>query len=674
MMTLYYRNSARKEPWKEPRCFFRCLAARNLTERKLDQNSPGWNHLLEQWTDHYFHRYCNQLSIDPSDFDGSISLNDLIHAERCFQVRVFVYELLPKDSSLMESPEDHWRTEKLSATDLTAHLLRKPEPHASGPALFLDLCGGHFSLILNIQQYSSTFLCGNDGCKRMFSSRKLCHQHGQRCNPSAARKVRCTGGGYEPGMTLFDQLEAAGVSTPANARFMEYFATYDCETVTIPIPKDQQLHGASTRHEADLLLASISICSSVPGYREPKFFLSSGDPQDLVEQCLDYLLEISGETRRLLSREFDQPLQRLEEKILLETDAKVEKHLQSVKEKLDRWISQLHVFGWNSRGFDLPLLRSYLFSSFKRRGVKVQNILKKSTSYLLLAVEDLKFLDMQSLISPHASYSEWLKSLEIPDAEKSFFPFGWFDSLEKLEQRQLPPRELWTNDLKAQPLTDAEWGEIENAWKSESMKTMKDFLKYYNNKDVSHFVDGVIKQKKFWEEYGICMITDAVSLSGLAFRLFNHFLPPDTYFALPRKEDYNFIRLLRLSVCGGLAQVFRRLHVSGVTRIRNGPQIFRSLEGWDANSLYLTELGQEMPVGVPYEWRPCGIDAGYFKRKCLLPDSVSLREVSFFISKHVVVVRYFARSPNVFVDITPCCSWSGFLSRAGKDRGESFIT
>ena len=216
-----------------------------------------------------------------------------------------------------------------------------------------------------------------------------------------------------------------------------------------------------------------------------------------------------------------------------------------------------------------------------------KKLIKKGNAYLLLSSKKLKFLDMQALISPHASYSNWLKSLHIPGAAKSFFPFSWFDSLEKLKETRLPDRKWWTNDIRQEKLTDEEWEEINSAWKTNGMKTMRCFLEYYNNKDVSHFIQGIQKQQEFWKEQGICMISQGVSLSGLSLKLFDKHIPPDVYFGLLQKNEENFISYLRQSICGGLAQVFRRVHVSGITRIRNMTKKCRKIIGWDFNSLYI---------------------------------------------------------------------------------------
>ncbi|PIK49002.1 hypothetical protein BSL78_14108 [Apostichopus japonicus] len=43
-----------------------------------------------------------------------------------------------------------------------------------------------------------------------------------------------------------------------------------------------------------------------------------------------------------------------------------------------------------------------------------------------------------------------------------------------------------------------------NVWKRENMKTMRDFLVWYNNRDVEPFVEALQKMTEFYKERGIC--------------------------------------------------------------------------------------------------------------------------------------------------------------------------
>ena len=66
---------------------------------------------------------------------------------------------------------------------------------------------------------------------------------------------------------------------------------------------------------------SVSVCSNIPDYDQPKCFASDGDSKQLVKEMLDYLVKISEESCHLMKQEFnflfeaiDQKLQDLQQK------------------------------------------------------------------------------------------------------------------------------------------------------------------------------------------------------------------------------------------------------------------------------------------------------------------------------------------------------------------------
>ena len=214
----------------------------------------------------------------------------------------------------------------------------------------------------------------------------------------------------------------------------------------------------------------------MPGFQEARFLLSTGDPQELTDRFVRYLSEISAAAKALLESRLEPVFAELDGLIHKQSDRVRLQELEELRRRLEDRSQRLHVFGWNSRGFDVPMLRVYLMRCFAGRGWPVLNVIKRQNSYLVLEVESLKFLDMQAMISPEASYDGWLQSLKIPGLAKSRFPFTWFDSLEKLAETRLPDRKFWRNDLKNTPLTDAEWSGVGQVWVERGMGTMRDFL------------------------------------------------------------------------------------------------------------------------------------------------------------------------------------------------------
>jgi hypothetical protein len=48
--------------------------------------------------------------------------------------------------------------------------------------------------------------------------------------------------------------------------------------------------------EAEHVPLSVSVCSNVPGYDEPKCFVSSGNTREMIKQFIDHLVQIRQES------------------------------------------------------------------------------------------------------------------------------------------------------------------------------------------------------------------------------------------------------------------------------------------------------------------------------------------------------------------------------------------
>ena len=136
------------------------------------------------------------------------------------------------------------------------------------------------------------------------------------------------------------------------------------------------------------------------------------------------------------------------------------------------------------------------------------------------------------------------------------------------------------------------------------MQTFGDWLEYYNNLDVTPFLVTLEKMKAFYTNIGVVIFKDAVSLPGVSMqyvlrRTLRGRKAPELY--APGKEVY---KMLKAAVVGGPSLVFTRKHVAGQTRIRSHKYplagIVKRIMGFDANSLYPSTMGKEMPCGKEF--------------------------------------------------------------------------
>ena len=129
------------------------------------------------------------------------------------------------------------------------------------------------------------------------------------------------------------------------------------------------------------------------------------------------------------------------------------------------------------------------------------------------------------------------------------------------------------------------------------MQTFRDFLCWYNDKDVIGFIDAVVKMIDFYREAGIDMLKDGVSVPGLTLKYLFNTMDKSTFFTLFNEKNADLQKLIKESIVGGPSIVFHRLQEAGVTKIREAEfgeaaKMTGITLGFDGNALYLWSLMQ----------------------------------------------------------------------------------
>ena len=175
------------------------------------------------------------------------------------------------------------------------------------------------------------------------------------------------------------------------------------------------------------------------------------------------------------------------------------------------------------------------------------------------------------------------------------------DDLQKLEDRVLPPQSAFFSRLKNEGISNDDYARCQAMWRDNGMETLREYLIWYNNRDVTPFLDVIAKQAGFYKHQNIDMVKDGISVPGLSLlHLFND-LPNDTNFVTFNRTNSDLHQLVKDNIVGGPAIVFHRYHEKDVTKIRGGGETCRSIFGYDANALYMWALMQDMPMG----WYVC---------------------------------------------------------------------
>ena len=195
---------------------------------------------------------------------------------------------------------------------------------------------------------------------------------------------------------------------------------------------------------------------------------TDGDDEDEIQQLLQ---DAHNETLN-----YDDDLLYDNDQATEGTTTKTNKKhpLEYLKEKLDAYLKELPVLGFNSGKYDINTVKQFLLPYLVKHEPVLFTV-KKNNNHMCIKTEHLKFLDITNYLAPNFSYSDFLKAYEI-EQTKGFFPYEWVDSLAKLNHRGLPSHEAFYSSLKNQNISNEEYQYCQQVWDQNGMTTFKEFL------------------------------------------------------------------------------------------------------------------------------------------------------------------------------------------------------
>ena len=216
--------------------------------------------------------------------------------------------------------------------------------------------------------------------------------------------------------------------------------------------------------------------------------------------------------------------------------------------KIEEWCNQVPVLGFNSGRYDLNLIRENFAERLSDTIGKVR-VAKNGNKIMFILTNNFRFLDIINYLGPGTSYEKWVKAYEC-ETIKSWFPYEWFDTPEKLDFRGLPKYEDWYSKLKGDyVLTQEEWEGCQRLFKEKGMCTFADWLRYYNNLDVAPGLEALEKMRAFYTDKGIDILKDAVSIPGVSLHyLLSGYVERGADLYSPGREAYE---MLKEAVVGG---------------------------------------------------------------------------------------------------------------------------
>ena len=145
---------------------------------------------------------------------------------------------------------------------------------------------------------------------------------------------------------------------------------------------------------------------------------------------------------------------------------------------------------------------------------------------MCIVTEQLKFLDVMFYVAPGKSYAQFLMAYGAT-LKKSFFPYVYMDSFEKLKVDTFPEYNAFFSNLKnkntLEPSVGAEmtledvqkaglknYTELRTLFEGNKW-TMKEFLIYYNNLDTEPFIEALENLTSYYFDRGVDVFKDAIS-------------------------------------------------------------------------------------------------------------------------------------------------------------------
>ena len=218
--------------------------------------------------------------------------------------------------------------------------------------------------------------------------------------------------------------------------------------------------------------------------------------------------------------------------------------------------------------------------------------------------------------------------------QKGFFPYDYFTSAEQLDDTTLPLYETFYSTIKgcnvlqedyatfqklinqgkseqealqilcltSKPKTSPEnyqW--LQQLWTENQWSSGADYLKWYNDLDVTSMVQAIENMNEFYKNIHIDFI-QAISIPSVTMRVyFKSITDPAAEFHLFNPKNKGIYHLFKESIVGGPSIIFNRYHEADKTFIRNNPnKPCQKIISYHANALHLWATEQNFPAGYPY--------------------------------------------------------------------------
>ncbi|XP_022795526.1 uncharacterized protein LOC111334103 [Stylophora pistillata] len=183
---------------------------------------------------------------------------------------------------------------------------------------------------------------------------------------------------------------------------------------------------------------------------------------------------------------------------------------------------------------------------------------------------------------------------------KGVYPYEWVDSIHKLDELQLPPKEAFFSVLSGKGISDKDYAHAQNVWSVFRCKTFRDYHNLYNQSDVLLLADVFENFRKLCKEnYDLdpCWYFTAPGLAWDACLKL-------TKVKLELLSDIDMLHMFEAGIRGGISMISTRYAKANNKYMKekfDPTQLSKFIMYLDANNLYGWAMSMCLPTGG-FEW------------------------------------------------------------------------
>ena len=272
----------------------------------------------------------------------------------------------------------------------------------------------------------------------------------------------------------------------------------------------------------------------------------------------------------------------------VEKEVKKVKHI--IRSLLD-WCEALPVLGFNSSSYDMQLIRKHfpeaLSNEMSRGDMPNLRVINGTKGFMVVSNGSLRFLDVKKYLAPGTSLKIFFIQSHTK-LQKGLFPYEYLTNMSVLAHTKLPPTEKWFSKLRGCNVLGPTQQEIADnyelmirVWRENSMRTLCDFLRWYNNLDVTPMVDACDTLRKQYNGKRIDPFKQALSSAGLSLLLGMREAENIGYrFPLVNTSNQDFHYKVNQSIVGGPSIVFNQINIAGESKIWGGENVCKKIQGY----------------------------------------------------------------------------------------------